>query len=188
MACVGANDSLEFGGAQVRLGLEARRLTRDDSYVVVPVDDGTGLDAGERATLDRRQRTTTVTIAADGTALTRASTVEVRLGGEVVQRIPVAPGCGVLDPAPDRGPVLGAITSTAGTVSVAVENGSSVRDTIGVTLFPVGGTSGESTFLVLAPAASGTVSFSSVAAGSYVLEAFGYTTFRSSRSAPFTVG
>ncbi len=172
--------------SEVRLSFDAGRPAR--SYLLVPVDDATGLDAGDRTSVDRRQRTATVLVPADGRSLTPATTVEVRLGGEVLQRVPVAAGCGVVDPAPDRGPVLGAITSAAGTVTVAVENGSSIRDEIGVTLFPVGSSTGDSLFVLLEPGASGSVRFSGVAAGSYVVEAFGYSSFLSSRSAPFTVG
>jgi hypothetical protein len=186
--CLDPGDDLEFGGAQVRLRFASGRLAADDSYVLVPVDDATGADAGERTTVQRRQRTATVVVPADGTTLTRATTVEVRLGGDVLQRIPVSPGCGVVDPAPDRGPVLGAITSDAGTVTVAVENGSRTADEIGLTLFPVGENTGESRFVTLAPGATGTVTFAGVTPGSYVVEAFGYTTFRSSSSVPFPVG
>jgi hypothetical protein len=187
VSCVGATDALAWGAAEVRLSFGAGRLARGASYLLVPVDDVTGLDAGDRTSVERRQRTATVLVPADGRSLTPATTVEVRLGGEVLQRIPVAGGCGVVDPAPDRGPVLGAITSAAGTVRVAVENGSSVRDEIGVTLFRVGSNTGDSAFLLLEPGASGGVSFSGVAAGSYVVEAFGYTSFLSTRSGPFAV-
>jgi len=188
VTCVEPGGDLEFGGARVDLTVRVGRLGPDDFYVLVPVDDSTGLDAGERESVDRRQRTATVTIPADGRSLTAASTVEVRLGGDVLQRVPVAAGCGVVDPSPDRGPVLGAITSAAGTVTVVVENGSSVRDEIGVTLFPVAGSSGPTSFAVLEPGATGTVSFSGVAPGSYVVEAFGYASFLGTRSAAFVVG
>lgn len=188
VTCVGPDEALEFGGASVQLVLSRGWLAEDDFFVLVPVADASGLDAGERTTADRRERSATVVVPADGRALTPASTVEVRRGGEVLQRVPVAAGCGVLDPAPERGPVLGPVSSTAGAVSVQLLNASSVPDEIGVTLFPVGGASGESRFLTLAPGATGTVGFSGVAAGSYTLEAFGYTTFVSSTSAPFVVG
>lgn len=185
--CLDPGDGLEFGGAQVRLRVESGRLAPDDFYVLVPVDDESGLDAGERTTVQRRQRTATVVVPADGTTLTPAATVEVRLGGTVLQRIAVAPGCGVVDPAPDRGPVIGPITIDGVTVTVTVENASRTVDDIGVTLMPVGGSTGDSRFVTLAPGATGTVTFAGVEPGSYVVEAFGYTTFLTSTSAPVTV-
>lgn len=187
LSCEAPSDALRFGGAAVRLTLATRWLAADDVLVLVPVVDATGLDAGERTTAGRADRAVTVVVPADGTAPTPASTVEVRLGGDVLQRVPVAGGCGVLDPAPEPGPVVEQLTTGTGTVTVQVRNPSSVADEVGVTLFPAGGSVGESRFLALAPATSGAVTFSGVAPGQYTVELFGYTTFVERTTEPFTV-
>lgn len=188
VTCAEPSDALEFGAAVVQMTFTKRGLPKDDFFVVVPVNDATGLDAGARISVDRAQRLATVTIPADGAVLTPAATVEIRRGGDVVQRIPVSAGCGVLDPTPARGPRIGPITSIDGTVTVPITNANSVSDDVGVTLYPAGGDSGETRFLNLAPEETGTVTFTGVSAGQYVVEAFGYTTFTQSDSDPFTVG
>lgn len=187
VTCAEPTDVSEFGAAVVRLTFKGS-LPKNDFFVVVPVNDATGLDAGDRIAVDRKQKLATVAIPADGTALTPATTVEVRLGGDVVQRIPVPAGCGVIDPTPAQGPGIGQIASADGTVTVPITNMNGVTDEIGVTLFPVGGNSGDSRFLALAPGETGTVTFTGVTAGQYSVEAFGYTTFTESNSEPFTVG
>ena len=186
--CTGPSEDAEFGGALVELKLRKNIIPADDFYVAVPVDDATGLDAGPRTAIEADQRRATAFVPADGTSLTPSTTLEIRFGGEVLQRIAVRAGCGVLDPDPQAGPLIGAITVEAGTVTVPVVNGSSITDEIGVTLFPVGGSTGDSRFLTLAPGAGGTVTFTGVAPGQYTVEAFGYTTFVSAETAPFVVG
>lgn len=187
VTCAEPDDVAEFGAAVVQLTFKRNLLRKDDFFVVVPVNDATGLDAGERVSVDRKQRYATVVLPADGSALTPAATVEVRLGGDVVQRVRLPAGCGVLDPDPAQGPAIGQITSGAGTVTVRVTNVNDVTDEIGVTLFPAGGTSGDTSFLRLAPGETRTVTFTGVTAGQYVVEAFGYTTFTQSNSEPFSV-
>lgn len=188
VVCAEPNDVPEFGAAVVHLTFKKNVLPKDDFFVVVPMDDATGLDAGDRIMVDRKQRYATVVLPADGSALTPAATIEVRRGGDVVQRIPVPAGCGALDPNPTQGPGIGHITSSAGTVTVPVTNPNDVTDEIGVTLYPVGGNAGDTLFLTLAPGETGTVTFTGVTAGQYVVEAFGYTTFAQSNSEPFSVG
>ena len=188
VTCAEPSDVPEFGAAVVELTFRKGLLRKDDFFVVVPVNDRTGLDAGDRISVGRKQASATVVLPADGSALTPAATVEVRLGGDVVQRIPVPAGCGVIDPNPAQGPGIGEITTGPGTVTVPITNLNDEADEIGVTLFPVGGTSGDSLFLALAPGETGTVTFSGVDAGEYVVEAFGYTTFTQSYSEPFSVG
>ena len=188
VTCAEPSEVPEFGAAVVELTFRKGLLRKDDFFVVVPVNDGTGLDAGDRVSVQRKQASATVVIPADGAALTPATTVEVRLGGDVLQRIPVPAGCGVVDPDPAQGPGIGQITTSAGTVTVPVTNLNDETDEIGVTLFPVGGSSGDSLFVTLAPGETGTVTFRGVAAGQYVVEAFGYTTFTQSTSEPFSVG
>jgi hypothetical protein len=188
VSCVEPGGALAFGGARALLEFGSSRLEKGDFFVVVPVSDATGLDAGDRLTVDRRQKEAVVVVPADGRALTPAVTVEVRLGGDVVQRIAVKGGCGTVDPAPERGPLIGEITAVDGLVSAQVTNGSGVADEVGMTLYAVGGNTGESRFLSLAPGQTGTVSFAGVPAGTYYLEGFGYTTFIETESAPFVVG
>lgn len=186
VTCVEPGDA-DFGAAVVELTFRRASLPEDDHLLVVPVDDATGLDAGDRLLVDRTQAVVAVTIAADGAALTPAVTVEVRRGGDVVQRIPVPGGCGVVDPDPDQGPVIGAITRTGDTVTVAVTNVNDGPEEVGVTLWPTGSTTGESRFIALGPGESGSVAFTGVPAGQYVVEAFGYTTLTQTTSAPFEV-
>lgn len=188
VTCAAPTDVSEFGAAVVQMAFQKRGLAKDDFFVVVPVNDATGLDAGDRISVDRKQKVAIVTIPADGTALTPAATIEVRRGGDVVQRIAVPAGCGVIDPTPAQGPTIGQITSSDGTVTVPITNSNDVADEVGVTLYPAGGNTGESQFLTLAPGETGIVTFTGVTAGQYVVEAFGYTTFTQSDSEPFTVG
>lgn len=188
VTCAEPSEVPEFGAAVVDLTFRKGLLRKDDFFVVVPVNDETGLDAGDRISVDRKQASATVVLPADGSAVTPAATIEVRLGGDVVQRIPVPAGCGVINPNPAQGPGIGQIATSAGTVTVPITNLNDETDEIGVTLYPVGGNSGASLFLTLAPGETGTVSFSGVDAGQYVIEAFGYTTFTQSYSEPFSVG
>ncbi len=58
----------------------------------------------------------------------------------------------------------------------------------GAQVAPVGGTSGPTSSLVRAPQTSGSVVLDAVAAGSYVVEAFGCSSSRGTTSAPFPVG
>lgn len=111
VACAAPSDSYEFGAAVVQLTFKKGSLAKDDFLVVVPVNDDTGLDAGERVSVDRRQTQATVVIPADGRALTPAATVQVRLGGDVVQTITVSGGCGALDADPAQAPAIGTITT-----------------------------------------------------------------------------
>lgn len=186
-ACVAPGGDLEFGGSSVRLELRPGWLPVGEFFVVVPVDPRTGLDAGPRSTIERGQRQATVVVPASGTELTPAVSIALRFGGDVVQRVPVAGGCGVLDPDPAMAPGIGAITTTPSTVTVAVTNRNRYDDDVLVVLWPVRGYTGEQTFVHLAPGASGTVTFSGVAAGEYTVEASGATEFATATSAPFTV-
>lgn len=188
VTCAGPSAEAEFGAAVVELTFRSGLLPKDDLLVLVPVNVATGFDAGDRTSVDRKQRVARVIVPADGTALTPATTVEVRDGGDVVQRIPVPAGCGVVDPDPAQGPGIGQITSTDGTVTVPITNLNGVTDDIGVSLFPVDSNIGASQFLTLAPGETGTVTFSGVAPGQYSVEAFGYTTFTQTNSGPFIVG
>lgn len=188
VTCAEPDEGFEFGAAVVDLTFRGVALRKDDFFVVVPVNDATGLDAGDRIGVDRRQTRATVVVPADGTALTPATTVEVRLGGDVVQRIGVPAGCGVIDPDPDQGPVIGPISSVGGTVTVPVTNVNDVADDIGVTLWPAGSDTGDNRFLALAPGQTGSVSFTGVPPGVYTVEAFGYVTFTQTRTEPFSVG
>ena len=191
VSCVAPSEGLEFGGAQISVTLRSNWLPkaeREEFFTLVPVDNRTGNDSGPRTSLDRAQRRTTVVIPADGSTLTPASTLEVRYRGETVQRIPVRGGCGILDPDPTPAPVIGAITVAGSTVTVEVTNPADYADDILVSLFPVGGNVAPTTFVHLAPGATGTVSFSDVTPGSYYVEAFGATEFGTSTSAPFAVG
>ena len=188
VTCAQPSDVSDFGAAVIQMTFKKRGLSNDDFYVVVPVNNESGLDAGDRISVDRKQKLATVTIPADGTTLTPAATVEVRLGGDVVQRIQVRAGCGVIDPAPSQGPGIGQITTDDATVTVPITNLNDVIDDVGVTLYPAGGNSGETRFLTLAPGEAGAVTFTDVTAGQYVVEAYGYTSFLQSDSEPFTVG
>lgn len=72
-------------------------------------------------------------------------------------------------------------------MTVPITNLNSSDGEMGVTRFPVGGDSGDSQFLNLAPQATGSVTLTGVAAGQYTVEAFDYTAFTRSESGPFTV-
>ena len=187
-ACVAPSGDLEFGGSSVRLDLRPGWLPAGEFLVVVPVDPRTGLDAGPRTTIDRGQRRATVVVPASGSELTPAVSIALQLGGDVVQRVPVAAGCGVLDPDPAMAPGIGAISTTSSTVTVPVTNRNRYDDDVLVVLWPVGGNTGEQTFVHLAPGSSGSVTFSGVAAGRYTVEASGATEFATATSAPFSVG
>ena len=189
-SCVAAGNQFEFGAAAVELRFRKNQIPADDFYVLVPVNDSTGLDSGDRTSVGAGQKRTTVYVPADGRNLTPASTVEVRFGGDVLQRIAVPGGCGEIDATPQTAPEIRATSVDGTNVGVTVVNTTDTADFVVVDLWPVGGNVSTTRSISLAPGEAGTVTFTDVAPGQYYAEAYHASPaeFVTSRSATITVG
>jgi len=178
--CLESTAELPFGGVAIELTFDKNRLPKGEFYVAVPRNVETGLDAGERFTVEGSQRTATAVIPADGHGPTPVSAVDVVFGGQVVQSVPVTLQCGELDPTPDLAPEIVGYVVEGRSITVTVTNPNGTEDTVLVSLWASGSNSAPTTFVTLAAGGTGSVQFDDVDAGGYRIEAESVTTYRRS--------
>ncbi|PLS80589.1 hypothetical protein CYG49_04960 [Candidatus Saccharibacteria bacterium] len=173
--CVGVSEQNPYGGTQVTLDVDDRRIPSGDSYTLVPVNVETGQPSGPAVAVMASQSSVTFVIPSDGVNPSPISDATLYYGGNVVDRERVFLQCGTpTEPQPE--PTIDQPIEFVGaanlgeTLVVEARNPNSVTELISVELFPNGS---ETLFaqqpLTLGAGESGSVTFTGVPLGDYTV-------------------